>query len=311
MATLTGEASHDIVAKALTALRNLDHRGAAGAEVELRRRRRHPAPGPRRLPARGRRLRPPGPGRVRRRHGVPRGRRRRGRQDPSAGRGARRGRGGPDRPRLARRTGRPRLARRDRPRRDAVVQPAVRRRSRCPPDRDGARAARVLPAQAGRARDRGLLRLAERAHPALQGHAHHRPARPVLPRPRRRADRLGAGRRALPLLDQHLPELAAGPPVPLHRPQRRDQHRDGQPQLDAGPRGAARLRPDPGRPRPPLPDLYAGRLRLRELRRGPRAAPHGRPDPAPRGPDDDPRGLGEPPGDGPAAAGVLRVPLHR
>jgi glutamate synthase (NADPH/NADH) large chain len=33
VATLTGVASHDIVAQALTALRNLDHRGAAGAEV--------------------------------------------------------------------------------------------------------------------------------------------------------------------------------------------------------------------------------------------------------------------------------------
>ncbi|HEX4686754.1 MAG TPA: glutamate synthase subunit alpha, partial [Nocardioides sp.] len=33
VATLTGEASHDIVVRALTALRNLDHRGAAGAEV--------------------------------------------------------------------------------------------------------------------------------------------------------------------------------------------------------------------------------------------------------------------------------------
>ena len=33
VATMTGEASHDIVAKALQALRNLDHRGAAGAEV--------------------------------------------------------------------------------------------------------------------------------------------------------------------------------------------------------------------------------------------------------------------------------------
>jgi glutamate synthase (NADPH) large chain len=32
VATLSGEASHDIVARALTALRNLDHRGAAGAE---------------------------------------------------------------------------------------------------------------------------------------------------------------------------------------------------------------------------------------------------------------------------------------
>ncbi|WP_370247526.1 glutamate synthase large subunit [Nocardioides sp.] len=33
VATLTGEASHTIVAQALTALRNLDHRGAAGAEI--------------------------------------------------------------------------------------------------------------------------------------------------------------------------------------------------------------------------------------------------------------------------------------
>ncbi|MGH3361748.1 MAG: glutamate synthase central domain-containing protein, partial [Nocardioides sp.] len=33
VATLTGEPSHDIVAKSLTALRNLDHRGAAGAEA--------------------------------------------------------------------------------------------------------------------------------------------------------------------------------------------------------------------------------------------------------------------------------------
>src|SRR5262245_38425144 len=33
VATLTGEASHDIVVKALTALHNLDHRGAAGAEA--------------------------------------------------------------------------------------------------------------------------------------------------------------------------------------------------------------------------------------------------------------------------------------
>ena len=68
--------------------------------------------------------------------------------------------------------------RRDRARRDAAVQPAVRRR---PPGvrhhRDGAGADGVLPAQARRARDRRLLRLAQRPHPALQGHAHHRPAR--------------------------------------------------------------------------------------------------------------------------------------
>ena len=33
VATMTGVPSHDIVCQALTALRNLDHRGAAGAEV--------------------------------------------------------------------------------------------------------------------------------------------------------------------------------------------------------------------------------------------------------------------------------------
>ena len=42
---------------------------------------------------------------------------------------------------------------------------------------------RLLPAQARRARDRRLLRVAVVAHPGLQGHAHHRPARAVLPRP--------------------------------------------------------------------------------------------------------------------------------
>ena len=41
--------------------------------------------------------------------------------------------------------------------------------------------------------------------------------------------------RALAVLDQHVPVLAAGPPVPLRRPQRRDQHGPGQPELDAGP----------------------------------------------------------------------------
>src|SRR5688572_33468154 len=34
VATLTGEASHDIVAQAITALRNLEHRGAVGAETD-------------------------------------------------------------------------------------------------------------------------------------------------------------------------------------------------------------------------------------------------------------------------------------
>ena len=37
--------------------------------------------------------------------------------------------------------------------------------------------------------------------------------------------------RPLPLLHQHLPELAAGPAVPSAGPQWRDQHHPGQPQL--------------------------------------------------------------------------------
>ena len=46
----------------------------------------------------------------------------------------------------------------------------------------------------------------------------------------------GAGARALALLDEHVPELGARAPVPRDRPQRRDQHADGQRQLDARPR---------------------------------------------------------------------------
>src|SRR3954468_19820642 len=34
VATMTGEASHDIVAKAIPALRNLEHRGATGSEPD-------------------------------------------------------------------------------------------------------------------------------------------------------------------------------------------------------------------------------------------------------------------------------------
>ena len=45
------------------------------------------------------------------------------------------------------------------------------------------------------------------------------------------------------VLDQHVPVVAARAPVPYDRPQRRDQHGDGQRELDARPRGAARQRP--------------------------------------------------------------------
>ena len=130
-----------------------------------------------------------------------------------------------------------------------------------------------------------------------------------LSRAARRADGQCAGGGALPLLHQHLPGLGAGPPVPDDRPQRRDQHGDGQPELDAGPRGAAGQRRDPRRPGAAVPDLHAGRLRLGLVRRGGRAAAPRRPLAAARDADDDPGGVGEQPHDGPAAAGLLRLPL--
>jgi hypothetical protein len=65
-----------------------------------------------------------------------------------------------------------------------------------------------------------------------------------------------------PVLHQHVPVVAAGAPVPLPRPQRRDQHRDGQPQLDAGPRGAAGERPVPRRPGALFPICTPGAQRL-------------------------------------------------
>ncbi len=55
----------------------------------------------------------------------------------------------------------------------------------------------------------------------------------VLPRPARRAHQERARARALALLDQHLPELGARAPLPGDLPQRRDQHGEGQRQLDA------------------------------------------------------------------------------
>ena len=73
----------------------------------------------------------------------------------------------------------------------------------------------------------------------LQGHVPRRAARRLLSGPAGRALRLG--RRDLPpaLLDQHLPDLAAGAALPHARPQRRDQHAAGQHQLDEEPRDRA------------------------------------------------------------------------
>ena len=84
------------------------------------------------------------------------------------------------------------------------------------------------------ARARGLLHLHPVGQPhRLQGHADGRPAPPVLHRPAGPGVRQRPGDRPLALQHEHVPELAAGAPVPLPRPQRRDQHAARQPQLDA------------------------------------------------------------------------------
>ena len=119
-----------------------------------------------------------------------------------------------------------------------------------------------------------------------------------------------AGARPLALLNEHLPELGARPPVPRDRPQRRDQHAAGQRQLDARPREsqlASELFGDdlaedlPGRP--------PRRLGLGDVRQRARAADARRPLAAARGDDDDPGGLPRPRRPLGRAQGLLRVPL--
>jgi hypothetical protein len=190
--------------------------------------------------------------------------------DDDAGRGhavaaveADRRRGGPDRPRLARRPGRPRPAS-ARPR-----ARSCRASASCSSPRRGrtswAWRSSGWPsacASAPSTRRRSTSRRCRRARSSTRA-CSPPAARAVLPRPLRRAVRLGAGPGALALLDQHLPELAAGPPVPLHRAQRRDQHRAGNRNWMRA-REAQLKRPDPRRPRAALPDLH---------RRGPATPP--------------------------------------
>ena len=96
---------------------------------------------------------------------------------------------------------------------------------RCRPG-PGHRPPGLRAAQAGRARDRRvLLGLPVGPDHHLQGDAHLPPAGRVLPRPLRRAGDQRSGPGALAVLHQHLPVVAAGPPLPLPGPQRRDQHR--------------------------------------------------------------------------------------
>ncbi len=149
----------------------------------------------------------------------------------------------------------------------------------------------------------------QQPHDRLQGHAHEPAGARLLPGPRRPAHEVRAGAGPLALLDEHVPELGAGAPVPDDRPQRRDQHAARQHQLDAGARVAARLRALRRRPAEGAAGRAPRRLGQRDVRQRARAARAGRPQPPARGDDDDPGGLRGPgrPARGPQ--GLLRLPL--
>ena len=277
---MKGLRSHDIVQQGIGALRNLAAPRGLGQRGQHGRRGRHPVADPGPLPARGGRLRPAGRGLLRHRHRLPARRSGQGRRGGRRG-GEDRGQRGPAGAGLAR----PALRRlHDRLHRGggrALVPPGVPGRRRPGPREPGA--AGLHRAQAHRARGgepgRGGQRVLPEpvvSHPGLQGHAHHAAAGPVLPRPARRAVESALALVHSRFSTNTFPSLAPGPPVPLHRPQRRDQHRAGQPQLDAGPRGPAGQRPDPGDLDRIFPICTPGRQRLGHLRRGPRAAAPGR-----------------------------------
>ena len=108
----------------------------------------------------------------------------------------------------------------------------------------------------------------------------------------------GARARPPALLDQHLPELAARAPLSLRLPQRRNQHRARQRQLDGGAAGLGQLRPVRRRHPEALADLLSGPVRHRLLRQRARVPAARRLFAAARRDDADPRSLGRQPADG-------------
>ena len=212
---------------------------------------------------------------------------------------------------LARRAGRQGLRRHHRQLLRPVRQAPGRRRERGAGGRPGrvrAQAVRDPPRRRDRRRPRPRGPQLLQPHDRLQGDAHLPAAARLLPRPAGPADGVGAGARALALLHQHVPELGAGAPVPDDRPQRGDQHAARQRQLDARARVAARLRAVRRRPAQGAAGRAPRRLGLGDVRQRARAARARRPLAAARGDDDDPRGLRRPRGPARAPARLLRLP---
>ena len=129
--------------------------------------------------------------------------------------------------------------------------------------------------------------------------AYYGPARPAL--------RDGAGAGPPALRDQHFPVLAARPPLPDGRPQRRDQHAARQRQLDGGAAGERRFRIVRQRHLQAVADLLRGPVRHRLFRQRARVPRAGRLFADPRDDDADPGGLGRQPADGRGAARLLRI----
>ena len=128
----------------------------------------------------------------------------------------------------------------------------------------------------------------------LQGDADCRPAAAVLPDLRDDRRRVGAGAGPLALLDQHLPQLGARPPLPADRPQRRDQHAARQRQLDARAREHVQVAACSATTSRSAPGHRHRRQRLGDVRQRARAAGARRAVAAARDDDDDPRAVAEP-----------------
>ena len=185
VAKLDGKPSHEAVERAIVALENLEHRGAAGADPEYWRRRGNPAPVPRRVPARRHRRRAAAARRLRRRDAVPPARGGRARPAGSAAGADRQGRG-PDRHRLARRPGRQGLRRHHGQPVRAVRQAARRGRlrgARGRPGRVRAQAVRDPPRRRARRRAGAGRAELQQPHDRLQGHADQPAAARLLPGP--------------------------------------------------------------------------------------------------------------------------------
>ena len=250
VANIKGRKSHDIIRRGLQILVNLDHRGAVGADPLIG----DGAGCMIQMPdallrhwagERGLELPPPG------RYAVAmcflpmdaEGARRRGRACRAF-----RPRRGADAARLARGRRRYDRARQDRHRDDAVYRPGDRRGRARNPRPGPVRAQDPDDPQAGAEQRRprwprsaACRRCANFYMPSfstrtrrLQGPAAGAAGRELLRRSAQPADRVGAGAGASALLDQHVPVVASGAPVPLHLPQRRDQHGARQHQLDGG-----------------------------------------------------------------------------